>query len=529
MQISTIDVRTEGVDRPSGGKKGGKDEASAESAFAAFFATQLGAQRKPETKTAGNDEADTVSEVESTKDANATPKTETKAEQNVEAESTTNTEVATPSAGKTQTSELSGGGEQTEAAAIAVLQPKRAASTAKFSVRAKDGTAAIVKLNVSAAQPAINENAEAGATDVAPVASAPPTVPLPSSEAAAIISRQASIKTEPAFTQVNPELIVTPPSAAKTDAAGVIEGPANSEAIEAPVDAPIAATSNAGEQPGQDPSNNAERLLPDHAAKSPVSKLQSHAVSTEATPVQAAKESVNGEPKVSQPHATDLAESVEALPQDDVASNVLESIAAKPEMHKTDAQVVRNVTQVVSQDGAVLATRTTEVRSEHAQASTQREVVVIEKTTAQALPEQALRGARFLLNNAEQTIRIRLMPESLGEVRLEVVAAKGDVTVKLASANAAVREILQTHAPGLQHAIAQDNAGNVRVTVTADIGSSAWLSSNAQRNTGQQDPNAQAQANHRSAAPSLYRNANPTTPETPRREAAHAGNLNVYV
>ncbi|MCC6152261.1 MAG: flagellar hook-length control protein FliK, partial [Candidatus Hydrogenedentes bacterium] len=147
----------------------------------------------------------------------------------------------------------------------------------------------------------------------------------------------------------------------------------------------------------------------------------------------------------------------------------------------------------------------------------------------QALPEQALRGARFLLNSAEQTMRIRLMPESLGEVRLEVVAAKGDVTVKLASANAAVREILQTHAPGLQHAIAQDNTGNVRVTITADVGSSAWLSSNAQRNTGQQDPNAQSQASHRSAVPSTYRDANATTTATPRRETAHAGNLNVYV
>jgi flagellar hook-length control protein FliK len=168
------------------------------------------------------------------------------------------------------------------------------------------------------------------------------------------------------------------------------------------------------------------------------------------------------------------------------------------------------------------------VRSEHAQAAGQRETVVVERTTIQALPEQALRGARFLVNNTEQTMRIRLMPESLGEVRLEVVAAKGDVTVKLASANAAVREILQTHAPGLQHAIAQDNTGNVRVTVSADVGSSAWLSSNANRNNGQQDPNAQAQANHRSATPSLYRDANPTTTATPRREAAHAGNLNVY-
>jgi flagellar hook-length control protein FliK len=202
------------------------------------------------------------------------------------------------------------------------------------------------------------------------------------------------------------------------------------------------------------------------------------------------------------------------------------SASAKPAESppKPEPQIVRNVTQLVAADGSVLATQTSETRVESTQATGHAEVVVVEKTTLQALPENTLRGVRYLTANGEQTMRIRLVPESLGEMRLEVTSAKGEVNVKLTSANAAVREILQTHAPGLQTAIAQDNAGTVRVTVTADVSSGAWLSGNAQRQNAQHDGSAQ----QRQPMSTWYHEPKHPVPAGNRRETAHAGNLNVY-
>ena len=139
MQINTIDIRLESVDRPNGGKKANKDDASAESAFAAFFATQLDARRRPEAKTAANGETDAVDDVDSAADAKAKPKSETTAKQTTESESTTETDEAQTQVSKTPSPEESAEGEQSDTATVVVLQPKRAESSAKFPVAANPG------------------------------------------------------------------------------------------------------------------------------------------------------------------------------------------------------------------------------------------------------------------------------------------------------------------------------------------------------------------------------------------------------
>ncbi len=530
MQINTIDIRLESVDRPNGGKKANKDDASAESAFAAFFATQLDARRRPEAKTAANGETDAVDDVDSAADAKAKPKSETTAKQTTESESTTETDEAQTQVSKTPSPEESAEGEQSDTATVVVLQPKRAESSAKFSVVAKDGSAADVKLDVSSPQPAVTTNAKVGVEDAAPGITPQPVASAPVAVTPKVAPAVSAGKVQTAPVVVEAEVIVTPQPAAKSDGAKAAKDNVATEAFDTSAEVPVTTMDSTGANTGEQAGDESASSFTERAVKLPVSKLQSHAVGKEPTPDQAGEASVNAPAvKAADAQVSDSAAIAQATPQENVTESAPDLAAAQPELQKAEPQVVRNVTHVVSQDGAILATQTAEVRSESAQAPTQREVVVVEKTTVQALPEQALRGARFLLTNTEQTMRIRLLPESLGEVRLEVITSKGEVTVKLASANAAVREILQTHAPGLQHAISQDNTGNVRVTVTADVGSSAWLSSNAQRNNGQHDPNAQGQANHRSGMPSSYREANAGTTATPRREAAHAGNLNIYV
>ncbi|MCC6153935.1 MAG: hypothetical protein IT367_09270, partial [Candidatus Hydrogenedentes bacterium] len=432
MQISTIDVRNEGVDRPASSKKAGKDDANPDSAFAAFFATQLDAHRQPEAKPATKSEADSDSEVDPADEARATPTNQTKVKHHREAGSTANAKESATAASTAPQAAQSVEGEQTiesgqvEATAVIVLQPRQAASSATFTVVAKEDAAATVKLHVSAAQPLVTGNAKAGAEEVAPVASVPSLLPeaqaeVPDTAKAAITPLAPSVQTGPAVVEVEPESKVTPQPAPKLDAAAG-EGSAKAD-YETSVVRPAPITNDSGERKEQGTRNETAQFFTEPAAKLPVSKLQSHAVTTETAPVQAADDSVNGVPKISVPQATDSGEDVAVTPLDDLAGDAIESVAGAPDNQNADARTVRNVTQVVSQDGTIVAARTNEVRSENTQATGQREIVVIEKTTIQALPEQALRGARFLLNSAEQTMRIRLMPESLGEVRLEVVAA----------------------------------------------------------------------------------------------------------
>jgi hypothetical protein len=321
VQISTIDVRTEGVDRPSGGKKSGKDEASAESAFAAFFATQLDAQRQPEAKPAANAEADSVSEVDSTDDAKALSNDQTRAKHQAESGSAANAEETAAQEAEAPIPQHAEGG-QGEAAAITVLQPRHAGSSARFSVVAKDGSAATVKLHVSTAQSLVTGNAKTNTVEVPLVPSTPSVLPVPEAEVtetvpATLTPLAPAIETGIVRVEVDPESKVAPQPAPKPDAASAAEESAKADAIELPADAPEIATNNSGGQKEQGSGDN--------SAKSPVSKLQSHAATPGATPVQTVENPVSAEPKISDPQAADSAKNVQVTPQDDLADDAFET------------------------------------------------------------------------------------------------------------------------------------------------------------------------------------------------------------
>jgi flagellar hook-length control protein FliK len=540
VQISTIDIRIDGVERTHGGKKNGKEDAGAESAFAAFFANvQHDVQQKSTAKVVspgsdgaieradavGADQQETAIGASGGQDAESKPATTT-------ASAVQNAEGAAPDA------EESGEPAIPSLKFVLVSGANQLRSHARYSVTAANGKALDAKLVMTGSQAAgaavsnMNgaaiSNMNVGdavvqiATEEAPTAieglvtapSAP--VATPSSEAGT-----ASI---PLATALEAEVAVEtkPPQAKATSELPAVDGGTDEDAAQpAP---PVSTVSGASTSPDADSASQGD---PNTSAKVPVSKAASHVVAR--TPGKTESPvNVKALPSASPPlQTTDV---VDDLGSDDVTRAGNQSTTAGAAGNssevtpKPESQVVRNVTQLVSQDGAVIATQTTETRAEGAHAPGQGEVVVVERTTIQALPEQALRGVRFLTANGAHTMYIRLVPESLGEVRLEVTAANGEVSVKLASANAAVREILQTHAQGLQNAIAQDGPSAVRVTVTSDVSGNAWLSGNAQRQSGQHGGGAQ----HRQAASTSYHEPKQGLPAMPRREAAHAGNLNVY-
>ncbi|NUM53933.1 MAG: flagellar hook-length control protein FliK [Candidatus Hydrogenedentes bacterium] len=531
MQISTIEVRIEGVDPKPPAKKDGKEDAGIESAFAAFFAdAQHDVRQKSVAKKTSSEDGDSAERAGSVAHDGAKP-LRPAAEDAQEAAPDSEVE-STPGGPASQAKAANAEVSDDAMSKVVVVSDGVKRSHVKYTVSKANAQAAI-HVAASATAAATKTAANVMTTEGAP------TVTLPQSNATVETAAKVPVTAPPqiAFPMnlaempvVEAELTVTPPppktiaeaSTAKVDAATDVAQEGESIDVVPTVEANV--SSDDAESDGEQPLGAGRERQPQVT----VSKATTHAVTPPSESVKAersprAKPTPEVQPAET-PVATTGEEAVTTKAVDVPPS--AESAAKTPEAaSKPEPQVIRNVTQLVVPDGSIVATQSTETRTEGTQASAQREVVVVEKVTVQALPEQAVRGVRYMAANGEHTMRIRLVPESLGEVRLEVIASKGEVSVKLSSASPAVREILQTHAQGLQTAIAQDNPGVVRVTVTPDVSNGAWLSGNAQRHSGQHEGGAQ----QRAGTPSSYHASKQDPPSASRRETAHAGNLNVYV
>jgi flagellar hook-length control protein FliK len=145
------------------------------------------------------------------------------------------------------------------------------------------------------------------------------------------------------------------------------------------------------------------------------------------------------------------------------------------------------------------------------------------KATLENLPQQVIRGLRYLVESGEHTLRIRLVPESLGEVNLEVRSSRDEVSVRMASASPIVREVLQQHLPSLRESLAQDGVHVAKVSVSVDLNQSHAPSEGGRHGFSQSYA-------HRGPTPQLTHPApKPETSVTQSRAASHTGALNVYV
>lgn len=147
-----------------------------------------------------------------------------------------------------------------------------------------------------------------------------------------------------------------------------------------------------------------------------------------------------------------------------------------------------------------------------------------ERPTLQTLHEFTVRGVKYLVREGGDTVTVRLVPESLGEVRFDVTRNQDTVSVRLVSANPAVRTVLESQVHGLRDQLTQDGFSVSQIVVTADA-----ASSNSQ---GGQWGNAwsdQTPAWRNSDAASSFNTARNQTYETPaRRGAQHNGALDVF-
>jgi len=529
VQISTIEVRTEGVERNGPSKKNkGRDDGNAESVFASLFA-----QAKQDTPRAKAAEA-------KSDDENAPNETAgVKTQQNRKSETGGPIAEAKPDAKPVVTNEgdaaAKAEGEPEQVSSAAISQPRQTAkSTAKYVVNPSPAGEVAVTAKAPAASPPVSvlnpvpnaDNFEIPTVSPAAKAVATPLV----AEVLGNVAGTPVIADQSASSAAGIATVVVAEPVAKASAEPVVEAKASTipdgvvvdEVVVEPAkpeftEVPLATNSKAvsGENAGKATESVNARQASAETAPAPlqtsgvVSEVDSN-VADEAKVAVTQVDETNGEPAA---ESTPLGVTVEPL---ETAVEADESLAQP-------VQTSRQVTESASPDGAIRTTMVTELRTEGNTGTVQREVTVVERTTLQALPDQALRGIRYLIGNGEQTMRVRLLPESLGEVRLEVTTSRGDVTVKLASASAAVREILQTHAPGLRDALSQDGAQTVRVTVSQDMSSSSWQSSNAQRQGSQHGG---APREHFGAA---YAPPKQTPPSAgARREPTHNGRLNVF-
>lgn len=104
---------------------------------------------------------------------------------------------------------------------------------------------------------------------------------------------------------------------------------------------------------------------------------------------------------------------------------------------------------------------------------------------ARLLQDNTVRAVRYLATQSEKTLTLKLIPESLGELHLEVTSGQDGLNVKLMSANSVVRNILNTDLPSLRDALLRDGLQVLNVSVMADA-SSSYTTTHQQSGTGRE-------------------------------------------
>jgi flagellar hook-length control protein FliK len=193
------------------------------------------------------------------------------------------------------------------------------------------------------------------------------------------------------------------------------------------------------------------------------------------------------------------------------------------------ADGTRPVSAEVSQSGPVAIDRTVPSNGAEVVRTEVDHTSPPERTTVKTIAIDTVKGVRYLLTKGEQTMRIRLVPESLGELRLVVTSSGDEITVRLASANHGVRELLHTQVQHLREVLAQDGTPVGKITITGDMsagtGNGNLLSGSPDRGL---TPHARGWTGNTPGSP----NQTPTNGQqpvaVPGRPVTHAGTLNLF-
>jgi len=147
--------------------------------------------------------------------------------------------------------------------------------------------------------------------------------------------------------------------------------------------------------------------------------------------------------------------------------------------------------------------------------------------TLETVSAHTVRNVRYLVLKGERTITVRLVPESLGEMRLDVQSGGEGLSIRLASANPVVRDALETQVHGLREALARDGINVAKVEISSTMSYMADSGSRFSQETGQPPQTFMVRAPL--SAEHAYTNARPEETSTLRRASMHDGPLNVFV
>ena len=150
------------------------------------------------------------------------------------------------------------------------------------------------------------------------------------------------------------------------------------------------------------------------------------------------------------------------------------------------------------------------------------------RVSVESLGEETVRQVKNLLGSGEQRVRIRLVPESLGELHVEVNSRKGEVSVRLVSASPVVREALEAQTPGLREALTRDGVNLSRVDVSANMAPDSGTGSSSMARDGGQQAYA-SRTRYQTAQTSQLDRGSSASAARPARAYASASGLDLLV
>ncbi len=170
-----------------------------------------------------------------------------------------------------------------------------------------------------------------------------------------------------------------------------------------------------------------------------------------------------------------------AYSQDDVdvsglaknlAITASEQTSAQAGLQQEDAPVEASVVETTEKpkaaeapDSRLLTTQATAQKGSATQALAATKSSDSETATLASLDKVVLQNIRYLVSRGERSLTVQLSPPSLGELHIQVSSVKNALNVSMSSGNAAVREVLETHALGLREALAKSGVEVTNVAV----------------------------------------------------------------
>jgi len=169
---------------------------------------------------------------------------------------------------------------------------------------------------------------------------------------------------------------------------------------------------------------------------------------------------------------------------------------------------------------------------DHTQRAVARATTAAEVPTAHAtlptLGEDLVKHVAVHSAPGERTITLRLTPESLGDVQVEIRSTSSELSVRLISQDGSVRDALEQHAVGLRESLARDGR-ETRIEIGSQLNSNFGQTHDNEQ-SGRQAMQQEAQGRPRLGPPIAYGADSPEIVTAPaeRRGNPHVGVLNLF-